>query len=68
MAQPWALWHFFDPVPILGMTTQEKESWIRLAQEAVKLEAQKRQGLEQILQGGGKELPLASSDSTTKSL
>jgi hypothetical protein len=50
------------------MTTQEKESWIRLAQEAVKLEAQKRQGLEQILQGGGKELPLASSDSTTKSL
>jgi hypothetical protein len=46
MAQPWAPGRYFDPVPILGMTKQETESWIRLVQEAAKLEAQEGQGLE----------------------
>ena len=60
-------WRHFDPVPILGMTKQEKESWTRRVKEAGKMEARDHQGLEQILQGPGNEPPSASSESTTKS-
>jgi hypothetical protein len=61
-------WRYFDPVPILGMTKQEKESWTRLAQETAKMEVREHQGLEEILRGPGNEPPSASSESTTKSL
>ena len=61
-------WRYFDPVPIMGRTKQEKESWTRRVKEAANMEARDHQGLEHILQGPGNEPPSASSESTTKSL
>jgi hypothetical protein len=61
-------WRHFDPVPILGMTKDDKEVWTRRVQEAAKLEVRDHHGLEQILKGTRPEAsdPTPSTTSETQ--
>jgi len=59
-------WRHFDPVPILGMTKDDKEVWTRRVQEAAKLEVRDHHGLEQILKGSGPEASDPTSSTTSE--